>query len=293
VEGEVGRFRRNRLVPVPDVTSLAELNARVEAWDADDDGRRIGARARTVGEHFAVEAPLLAPLPDEEFATARVFTPRVDRYGQVTVRTNFYSVPVRLIGRKVRVLLGASELAVYDGRTLVARHERLAARGQPRLDLDHYLEGLLRKPGALPGATALEQARAAGTFTPAHDAWWAAVRAAHGDAQGTRMLVEVLLLHRSTAHEHVAAGLAAALAAGALTADAVAVEARKAAQAAPPAPAAGGAPGDATPGDLPAVASLTRRRLAALPADGRPPPSVAAYDQLLRNRPTARAEGDP
>ncbi|WP_338672629.1 hypothetical protein V1460_06300 [Streptomyces sp. SCSIO 30461] len=30
VEGEVGRFRRNHLVPVPDVTTLAELNARID-----------------------------------------------------------------------------------------------------------------------------------------------------------------------------------------------------------------------------------------------------------------------
>lgn len=37
------------------------------------------------------------------------------------------------------------------------------------LDLDHYLEFLLRKPGALPGATAPAQARAAGVFTPTHD----------------------------------------------------------------------------------------------------------------------------
>jgi hypothetical protein len=33
------------------------------------------------------------------------------------------------------------------------------------LELDHYLEALARKPGAPPGATALGQARAAGTFT--------------------------------------------------------------------------------------------------------------------------------
>jgi hypothetical protein len=66
----------------------------------------------------------------------------------------------------------------------------------------------------MPGATTLDQARAAGKFTPVHDAWWAAVRAARGDAEGTRALVEVLLLHRSLAHEHVVAGLAAALAVG-------------------------------------------------------------------------------
>jgi hypothetical protein len=152
------------------------------------------------------------------------------------------------------------------------------------LELDHYLEALVRKPGALPGSTVLEQARAAGKFTPVHDAWWAAVRKARGDAEGTRALIQVLLLHRSMAHDHVVAGIATALAAGALTPDAVAVEARKAAQAdqvvvdnvSPVLPA----PPDTTAG----VRSLTQRRLSSpLPADTRPLPSVAAYDQLLRH----------
>jgi hypothetical protein len=31
VEGQIGWFRRNRLVPIPEVDSLAELNAKVEA----------------------------------------------------------------------------------------------------------------------------------------------------------------------------------------------------------------------------------------------------------------------
>ncbi|MGO9142519.1 MAG: IS21 family transposase [Streptosporangiaceae bacterium] len=284
VEGEVGRFRRNHLVPVPQAATLAELNARLDAWDLEDEQRRISDRTRTVGEFFAIERPLLAPLPLEAFETGRVLTPRVDRYAQVTVRMNRYSVPVRLIGRPVRVLLHASELVIYDGRAEVARHERLSTRGGSRLDLDHYLEGLLRKPGALPGATVLDQARAAGRFTPVHDAWWAAARAAHGDTAGTRALVEVLLLHRRMAHDHVVAGIAAALRAGAMTADVVAMEARKAADAdRPGTPAPHGEILEPSP-----VTSLTQRRLAALPADTRPLPSVAAYDQLLRHaRPPA------
>ncbi|WP_408995000.1 hypothetical protein [Streptomyces europaeiscabiei] len=123
-----------------------------------------------------------------------------------------------------------SEVVVYEGRSEVARHERLVTRGGSRLDLDHYLEGLLRKPGALPGATALDQARAAGKFTPVHDAWWESARHAHGDAASTRALIEVLLLHRHMSHDHVVAGIAAALRAGALTSDAVALEARLAAE---------------------------------------------------------------
>jgi transposase len=283
VEGDIGWFRRNHLVPVPEVGSLAELNQLVERWDADDDARRIGTRPRTVGEHFRVEQPLLKPLPDEPFETGLQLALRVDRYGQVTVRTNRYSVPVRLIGRKVRVMLGASELVVYDRGEEVARHERLIAKAGVCLELDHYLEALVRKPGALPGATAMEQARAAGKFTPVHDAWWAAACKAHGDRDGTRALIEVLLLGRHLSQEHLVAGLAAALRAGALTADAVALEARKQADADPPVVVGPSAPGQpAGPADAATVVFLTERRLAQLPPDTRPLPSVAAYDQLLR-----------
>ncbi|WP_244204170.1 hypothetical protein [Streptomyces africanus] len=57
-------------------------------------------------------------------------------------------------------------LLVYDGQKEVARHERLIAKGQARLVLDHYLEALDKEPGAFPGATALEEAKSAGKFTP-------------------------------------------------------------------------------------------------------------------------------
>ncbi|GAA2530915.1 hypothetical protein Ahu01nite_094580 [Winogradskya humida] len=286
VEGQIGWFRRNHLVPVPEVDSFEQLNAMVDAWDAADEARRIGSRAQTIGEMFAIEQPLLVPLPGEPFETGTWLGPRVDRYSQVTVRTNRYSVPVRLVGRHVRVHLHASHLVVYDDRTEVARHERLMAKGRTRLDLDHYLEALLRKPGALPGSTALEQARSAGRFTPVHDAWWEAVRKTHGDATGTRALVEVLLLHRHMSHEHVVAGLATALQAGALTADAVALQARKFAETDDHRH-----PVDRQVWPVSNVISLTERRLAQLPADTRPLPTVTAYDQLLR-LPPRTAEGN-
>ena len=71
-----------------------------------------------------------------------------------------------MVGRQARVLLNASDLVVFDGRTEIARHERLMTKGSTRVDLDHYLEVLLRKPGALPGAKALEQARHPGGSRP-------------------------------------------------------------------------------------------------------------------------------
>ncbi len=158
---------------------------------------------------------------------------------------------------------------------MVARHQRAAGKGAKVLDLDHYLEILLRKPGALPGAAALVQARASGVFTPAHDAFWAAARKALGDSAGTRALVEVLLLHRYLEHADVLAGVSAALAVGSVSTDVVAVEARKAAQ------QRGVQLPSASAPHRQHVISLIWRRLTGLLPDDRPLPSVAAYDDLL------------
>jgi hypothetical protein len=271
---------------------MAELNQRLAGYDLADDHRRIGNRTMTVGQHFALEAGLLRPLPAEMFETGLTLTPRVDRYAQVTVRQCRYSVPARLIGHRVRVVLCASELLVFEGRHEVARHERATVRGSQSLNLDHYLEVLVRKPGALPGATALVQARAFGVFTAAHEAFWAAARAAHGDSAGTRALIEVLLLHRHHRHSDVVAGITAALLVGATSPDVVALEARKHQHhtdhaAADVAGDAAEVAGDAAEvaGDDQVVVSLDGRRLAdlaeRLPVDLRPLPSVTAYDSLL------------
>jgi len=287
VEGEVGYFRRNYLVPVPEVASLEELNARIAGAEQAEDGRRIGSRIRTIGQDFEAEAPLLAPLPDEPFETGLVLTPRVDLRSQIMVRNNRYSVPSRLIGREVRVVLRSSELVVYYRHGEVARHPRLAAKGGERLVLDHYLEALMRKPGAMPGSAPLDQARAGGAFTAAHEAFWSAARRAVGEPAATRELIGVLLLHRHMNDADVIAGIGAALSVGAHTADVVAVEARKVAGA-----RGAGETGTEQDGKPAQVTSLTLRRIAALPPDSRPLPAVDVYDQLLRQQRTAR-EGQP
>ena len=55
-----------------------------------------------------------------------------------------------MVGRQARVLLNASDLVVFDGRTEIARHERLMTKGSTRVDLDHYLEVLLQNRARYP-----------------------------------------------------------------------------------------------------------------------------------------------
>ncbi|MGM0386378.1 MAG: IS21 family transposase [Actinomycetota bacterium] len=279
VEGEGGRFRRTHLVPMPVVASISELNAALAGYDAKDDHRRIGNRTTTVGAHFAAaEQAVLRPLPAEPFETGLTLTPRVDRYARISVRQVHYSVPARLIGARVRVLLRAGEVLVYDGNRLVAAHERSTVRGAQVLNLDHYLEVLTRKPGALPGSTALVQARASGAFTPTHEAYWAAARKARGDRDATRALIEVLLLHRHLPADAVITGMKAALSLGTANPEVVAVEARRATRTTDPA-GAHVIPLPTRPADpgRPGV-------LEDLPGAHRPLPNVAAYDELLSRR---------
>lgn len=171
------------------------------------------------------------------------------------------------------------------------------------MSLDHYLEVLKGKPGALPGSTVLAQARESGVFTPAHEAFWANARRRLGDAAGTRELIDVLLLHRSMTADEVEAGLLAAVSVGAVSADVVAVEARL--QAVRDAAAGSGSErhlvaqasgveqrdADQRVDKRRKVVSLTERLLldpeaviAGLPPDNRPLPSMEKYQQLLGRR---------
>jgi hypothetical protein len=205
-------------------TSIDELNALLEAADHADDARRIGNQANSVGRDWAFEKTLLRPLPAEPYDTA--LTLSACRTGTRNHgRCNQYSVPARFIGHRLRVKLSASAVTVYDRNAVVARHQRAVGKGAKVLDLDHYLEILHRKPGALSGATALAQARASKVFTAEHDAFWAAARKAHGDAAGTRALVEVLLLHRHLERVMCLAGILQRCRSGP-SPDVVALEAR-------------------------------------------------------------------
>jgi transposase len=261
VEGEIGRFRRRHLTPIPHVGSLALLNAALAAADVRDDGRRIGGRADTVGQAAAREIPLLRPLPAEAFDVALSLSCRVDAKARICVRQSYYSVPARYAGRRREVRLGATSLTVYDGATIVTEHVRSLHKYSEDLLLDHYLEVLSRKPGALAGSTALAAARTSGVFTADHQLFWDAARRRLGDGAGTRALVGVLLLHRILPAEAVIAGMRGAAALDSVDPDLVAVEARRA--------------------DHPRTGTISAAAPSLLADHERPAPSLAGYDQLL------------
>jgi len=263
VEGEVGRCRRNHLVPVPRVADLAELNAMLLAGCERDLGRRIDGRPQTVGEAWAIERPLLVVLPAEPFDACEAAAPRVDQKSLVTIRQNRYSVPVALAGLKVSARVGAREITINHGGRVVARHERLHGKFQTSARLDHYLELLARKPGGLEHSVALAQERGRGAWPECFDELWAALTGRYGRSGAAAQLVDVMLLCRGHGPDRVELAVRGALAAGAIDGRAVAILARRAADGSPPLPAP--------------LMGLEAR----LTAHDRPAPDLTDYDQLL------------
>ena len=259
VEGEGGQFRRNQLVPVPKVRNLEELNKLLLAGCLEDEGRVIEGRSQTVGMAMISEREYLLPLVKEGYDLASRHAPTVDASSCVKILTNFYSAPLAA-GTKVEAKVYASYVEIWHRGRLVARHERSFGHFQKVLELDHYLDALVKKPGALAGSTPLEQCRLQGRWPAGYDEFWDQLKQRQGKQKGTRGMIEVLLLDRELGRTRVLDAVKEVLRLGS------------------------------------AEVSLVRfllqaeKRPVAEPVDvgvlreyDRPLPSMANYDQLLRN----------
>jgi hypothetical protein len=67
------------------------------------------------------------------------------------VLTNFYSAPAP-VGREVQAKAYAAHVEIWHQGKCI-EHERCFSRQQKVLNLEHYLDALSKKPGALAGST--------------------------------------------------------------------------------------------------------------------------------------------
>jgi transposase len=117
VEGEGGYFRRNHLVPIPNVGSWEEFDALLR-FPKEDEQRIIGERAQLVREGMLIERNHLQALK-EGFDLAAVHYPKVNASGCVKVLTNFYSTPLP-VGSEVKVKVQAAYVEIWHEGKCVA-----------------------------------------------------------------------------------------------------------------------------------------------------------------------------
>jgi transposase len=97
---------------------------------------------------YIVEKPYLQPLPAYLPPVYQCLFRVVDIEGYVTVETNRYSVPERLVGKKVQVHKSWDRIEVFFGERKVADHQRLIGKSEGRMcDPLHHQKKLPSRNG--------------------------------------------------------------------------------------------------------------------------------------------------
>src|SRR5260370_19819787 len=129
-----------------------------------------------LGEKLAEERRHLHALPAMALPAYTSMTVKVRRWSTIRVLNHTYSVPARLIGEQVRVLLRHDHLEVYFAGKMVERLPRIRGQRAARIDYHHVIWSLVKKPGAFARYRWREELFPSLVFPRAYDA----LRSFHG-----------------------------------------------------------------------------------------------------------------
>jgi transposase len=139
VENLVGYAKADLMVPQAPFADLAAANREAAAWCAEVNGVTHSEICAVPAERLQAERELLGPLPSLRAAIGKTVTRTVDRLSCVRFGSARYSVPVRLIGSKVRLRVDDGRLLAIVAATgeVVAEHV-LVAPGEASVRDEHY-----------------------------------------------------------------------------------------------------------------------------------------------------------
>jgi transposase len=212
VEGLVGFARRNYMVPIPRADSLEELNEQILNSCLKYGSHRIDGREKTVDELFEDEKAHLLVLPSHPFSNIETVESKVNPYATVILDKNRYSVPTCYVGLPVKAILGVDRVEIYQRGKRVATHGRLFGNNKWQLNPDHYLDLLHQKPGAFDSARPIKEWRK--SWPASLDRLRDKFVVSHGETDGTREFITVLMLYREHRAEEVEAAVELAVANG-------------------------------------------------------------------------------
>jgi hypothetical protein len=200
---------------------LAALNDRLRNACLRNRNRTIRGKQMTVAEASEQERAWLLPLAKEGFPFEEVIYPLiVDSHCRVKVKANWYSAPVSP-GMRVGAVVGPSWIEIKHDSRRLAQHERCYGRGHQILNLEHYLDVLERKPGAMVNSTPLAQWRQAGRWPECLDRIWKKLEERHGKSGGTREMITLVRAGSGSGWSRLIAAVEEALGLGASDAAAV------------------------------------------------------------------------
>jgi len=209
VEGLIGFARSNFMVPIPQVETLDELNARVLMECMKYGSHRIHGKDGSVSELFEREKECLLAIPESLFQITVLVTAKVDHYATVRVDKNRYSVPTRYGGLWTRVELTVDQVSIYYGTERIAMHGRVYNNNKWVIDPQHYLEIIQQRPGSFDAARPIREWRK--SWPECFEKLLDRFRETQGVTKGIKDFVSVLMLHRDYPAGDISAAVELAL----------------------------------------------------------------------------------
>ena len=204
VENLVGLAQRYIVGPHREARTWGELNEIL--WERClEYARRVPqGSTHSILERWEHEKKFLRPLPARPFDCCKVVLVTSNKVSCVTFETCRYSVPVQYANRPLQVRAYWDRIDIYAGLEKIASHPRCYERNREILDLDHYLELLQAKPGALEQAKPFRMAQ----LPPVYQQFRAEMLA---QGRSDREFIEILMLHRTYSVSEVSSALERAL----------------------------------------------------------------------------------
>lgn len=101
------------------------------------------------------EKAYLAPTKPK-LEIAQLSLNKVNKYSFVQVENNFYSVPEYLVGKEVSIKSYVDRIQVFLNNKKICEHKKRDGLQEISIDITHYLNSLLKKPGAIKNSLALK-----------------------------------------------------------------------------------------------------------------------------------------
>lgn len=202
VEGANHYLQDNFFTPVRDAASLAQLNMELADFCERDQDREHSLHHELIRERFAREDPALRTLPHPLPRPCVVRPAQANKFSEITLDTNRYSVPTRYAHRPALVEIYDDKLRIIIEKTMVAEHPRANGKGLMFLDPCHFLDLLAHKHRAAATAAVFADGRLPKAFLRLRERYITRDRYA-----GTKAWMNVVMLLR----EHPAATVDAAI----------------------------------------------------------------------------------
>lgn len=132
------KYVKKSFVPLREFRDLADANRQLREWILQTAGvRDHGTTHEQPLARFAIERPLLTPLPDVPPVLAVWTEVKVHTDGHVVYKKVLYSVPFKLVGKELWLKATDTVVQVFYRHELVATHPRLRKHGDRHTVRDH------------------------------------------------------------------------------------------------------------------------------------------------------------